>query len=142
VASLCTYGDSFCVSQSFSSLITFAISNNTCRLTIVVIPIFHVGGEKYRLEHDDLILFLSFLLFDLVHWVIFVVGITRAEFGVDLWYLAPTILLMAAVACHGAAYFLCQSPRRSRLLGGSGVDHMLLRIHAPRGYYRSKNTSC
>ncbi|KAI1142677.1 hypothetical protein F5Y05DRAFT_365695 [Hypoxylon sp. FL0543] len=72
-----------------------------------------------RVRNEDLIFLLLWLLIATVHWI---------GYGIDLPYLPSAIIFTAAVVCYGLAYLLCQSPRRTRLIGGAGVDYMLLAV--------------
>ncbi|KAI0842995.1 hypothetical protein F5Y06DRAFT_256623 [Hypoxylon sp. FL0890] len=72
-----------------------------------------------RVRNEDLIFLFLWLLITTVHWI---------GYGIDLPYLASAIIFTGAVVCYGLAYLLCQSPRRTRLVGGAGVDYMLLAV--------------
>ncbi|KAI1409744.1 hypothetical protein F5Y13DRAFT_169373 [Hypoxylon sp. FL1857] len=72
-----------------------------------------------RVRNEDLIFLLLWLLATTVHWI---------GYSIGLPYLPSALIFTGAVVCHGLAHLLCQSPRRTRLVGGAGVDYMLLAV--------------
>ncbi|KAI1213863.1 uncharacterized protein F4807DRAFT_203020 [Annulohypoxylon truncatum] len=72
-----------------------------------------------RVRHEDLIFLCLWLLVATTKWI---------GYGIGLLYLSSAVLFTAAVVCHCVAYFLCQSPRKTRLIGGSGVEYMMLEV--------------
>jgi hypothetical protein len=78
-----------------------------------------------RFQHEDLYLFFFWLLIGAAHWV---------GFGLGIPYLLSAVPLTGAIICFGVANVLCHNPCRTRLTGGSGVEHMVLTIRS-RGHW-------
>ncbi|KAI1461667.1 hypothetical protein F4805DRAFT_412948 [Annulohypoxylon moriforme] len=72
-----------------------------------------------RLRYEDLMFLCLWLLVAVTKWI---------GYSIGLLYLSSAILFTAASICYGVAYFLCQSPRRTGLIGGSGVERMMLEV--------------
>ncbi|KAI0890638.1 uncharacterized protein GGS22DRAFT_151465 [Annulohypoxylon maeteangense] len=72
-----------------------------------------------RVRHEDLMFLCLWLLVATTKWI---------GYSIGLLYLSSAILFTAATICYGTAYLLCQSPRRTRLIGGSGVEYMMLEV--------------
>ncbi|KAI0896938.1 hypothetical protein F4806DRAFT_415165 [Annulohypoxylon nitens] len=77
------------------------------------------GETTSRVRYEDLIFLCLWLLVALTKWV---------GYSIGLLYLPSAIIFTAAVICYGVAYLLCQSPRRTQLIGGAGVEYMMLEV--------------
>jgi hypothetical protein len=91
-----------------------------------IVFVLFIDQDQRKLIHDDLGWLLVWILIFVLHWL---------EYGISLPYLAPAITITLAVICNIVANALCQGHRKSRLIGGSSIEHMLVAVPAKNGRY-------